>query len=221
MMFAFILDELRDWREYRMTRRTLTSSLALTLVAALSLLQPLVLALSATLVFLGFGWSEGNRYQPAMSARRLLISFPATPAAVAAGKALASLTMWLFMLLAFSPPLALAAIAWGVSAGAAAACVLSWLVGFFAAICIGFASSLLFGRSEGLPGFVISVIWLVVSLFIKTLAPFNPFVQVWAILKNEGGSSPLLGMGAMMLAASALLAISAFVLARMRRGKHE
>ena len=220
-MFAFFAEEFREWRERRMKRTMVLGAFALAIVSAVSMLQPLLVALASTLVFVGFGWTEGNRYQSALSSRRLLVAFPVAPRAIAAGKALSSLATWSFTAMVLSPPLALSAIAWGVSGRALAACALSWLVCYYASLCVGFLSSLVFVKSEGLIGAVFVIAWLVSSLAVKSLAPSNPFIQVWDILKEEGGASPFLGMGATTLAASALLGVAALALARLRRGKHE
>lgn len=219
-MIAFMLEELRDWRERRMRRTTVVSALVLAAVSAASLLQPLLVALAATAIFATLGWTEGNRYQSAQSARRLLISFPASPSSIAAGKAIAGLAAWSFFLVLLSAPLALSAIAWGVSGRAAAACVLAWFVGYFSTLCVGFLSSLLFVRTDGLPGLALVILWLTAPFYIPALAPSNPFIQVWDILKAEGGPAPFLGMGESFLAATALLFSSALALGAIRSKQH-
>jgi hypothetical protein len=216
-MFAFFLEDLREWRERRMRRAAVAFSVALALAGALSLLQPLILALTATALFVVFGWSEGNRYQPSLSSRRLLLAFPDPPRAIVAGKALSGLTTWAVLALLISPPLALAALARGVAPGAIAACYLSWLVAYSASLGLGFLSSLAFARAEGLPGLALIVLWLTSAFFAPALAPCNPFVQAWEILKAEGGAAPFLGMGATALAAAALFAAAVLALSRMRR----
>jgi hypothetical protein len=219
-MFAFVVAELREWRELRMRRSLLISAALLGASACISLLQPLVLAFTASLIFLGLGWTEGNRYQSALSSRRLLLSFPAGSPAVACGKALSSLCIWALTLLFLSPPLALSALAWGLGARAILLCLLSWLVGFLVMLGAGFISSLVFLRSEGLPGGALMLVWLLSPLLYRDLAPSNPFFQVWESMKAEGGLGPLAGMGATLLAACAIMAVSALVLSGLRRSWH-
>jgi hypothetical protein len=216
-MTAFVIAELREWREQRMRREAVAAVLALGAVGALSLLQPIFVALAATAVFLFWGWAEGNRYQSTVSARRILLEFPAPTAEIAAGKAIACVVTWAFTLLVASPLLALAAIAWGISPTAALACVLCWFVSYYATASAGFVSSLLFAKSDGLPGLFFVVIWLAFPLVFPAAAVSSPFFQAWSILKATGGSRPFLGMGAIFLAASAALGASSLVLSRIRR----
>jgi hypothetical protein len=216
-MFAFFMGELRDWRARRMARSLSASAVALSLAAAVGLLQPLVVALAATAVFVLLGWAEGNRYRPGLSARRLLLAFPAGPWASAAGKALSSLALWLLVTLILSPLLAASAIAWGLPAGPAAACLLCWLAAFLGSASAGFLSSILFEGSDGFLGLPAVAFWLFSPIFIGGAAPFNPFVQAWTLLKPEGGASPFIGAAAELLAAAGLFAASAAALARARR----
>jgi ABC-type multidrug transport system permease subunit len=216
-MFAFLLEELREWRERRMRRTAAVFSATIALAGALSILQPLVIVLAATALFVVYGWSEGNRYQSGQGSRRLLLAFPVPTRSVVAGKALSTLATWAFFALLLSPPLVLAALARGVAAGAIAACYLSWLVAYFASACAGFLSSLAFARAEGFPGLLLILFWLCSAFFAPGLAQANPFVQAWEILKAEGGAAPFAGMGATALAAALLLAAAAFALSRMRR----
>jgi hypothetical protein len=219
-MLAFFLEELRDWREHRMTRTIAVSAIALAAVGAISLLQPLLIALAATALFLGFGWAEGNRYQAAKSARRLLLAFPTRPSAVAAGKALGGLALWLAIAFFLSPLLAASALTWGLPAGAAAGCLLSWLCAYCVAASAGFFSSIAFERSEGLLGLFFVLLWLFSPLFFAGMRAGNPFVQAWDILKLEGGKGPYLGMAAEAAAATLLLAASSALLARVRRKRN-
>jgi hypothetical protein len=220
-MLAFLMEELRGWSEGRMRRDLIVSSLVIAIPAAASLLQPMILALIATALFLVLGWSSGNRYQSAKSSRRLLISFPARPGAVAAGKALSSAAIWLLMAAFLAPPILLSAIAWGISGSALAACCLSWLIGYLAVQGLGFLSSLVFSRSDGLPGVVLLVLAFAATFALKPIAISNPFVQVWTIMKGESGLAAYLGMGAGLVAAAALQAAAALALARIRRRGHD
>jgi hypothetical protein len=215
-MLAFFLEEMREWRQRRMRKTILACAIPIALVAACSVLQPLLLALAVTLMFLALGWTEGNRYQTPTSSRRLLLAFPISSARIAGGKALASLAIWAFVALALSPPFALSAVAWGLSLKAASACLLAWLLCYFAALCIGLFSSLIFTRSEGLLGVSILFAWLVSSLALKFLAPSNPFVEVWDVMKDEGGAGIFIGMAADAIASAAFLAASGLALSRLR-----
>jgi hypothetical protein len=219
-MLAFIMEELRDWREGRMKRTTAVSAIALAAIGAVSLLQPLLIALAVTALFVGFGWAEGNRYQAATSSQRLLLAFPIRPRAVAGGKALSSLALWSIMAFFLSPILAASAMTWGLSADSVAGCLLCWLCAYYAATSAGFFSSLAFERSEGLLGFFFMLLWLFSPLFLARLGPGNPFIQAWDILKLEGGRAIYLGMAAEAVAASLLLAASAAILGRIRRKRN-
>jgi hypothetical protein len=219
-MFAFILEELRDWRESRMRRRLATVAVAVALVSAASLLQPLLLASAVVLAFAYLGWTDGNRYHPTLSARRILLTFPASTRDLVIGKALSGFALWCFALLALSPPIALSALAWGLRPAALAACVLAWLGCYLASLGLGFASSMVFEKSDGLPGLLLMVAWLAIFVVIEPVAPANPLVQVWAILKDSGGRAPLLGMGATFLAACGFLAAAGLALSIVRRRQH-
>jgi hypothetical protein len=215
-MLAFLVEELRDWRKERMRRTIIVSAIALAAIGAISLLQPLLIALTATALFLGFGWAEGNRYHAATSSRRFLLAFAMRPGAVAGGKAFSSLAIWLLTTFFLSPLLATSAMAWGLPAGPAAGCLLCWLTAYYAAASAGFFSSVVFDRSEGLLGLFFVVLWLVSPLFIGRTGAVNPFVQAWDILKLEGGMTPYLGMAVEAAAATLLLPASAACLARAR-----
>lgn len=219
-MTAFLLAELADWFLRRMRRRLVLVALALGGLTAAGLLQPLVAGMAVALVFLGLGWSEGNRYQSGLSSRRLLLGFPATAPALAWGKALSAIVVWAFTLLFLSPPLLLSALAWGLRGDAALALLLSWLVAYLAALSAGFLSSLVFVKSEGLPGAALLLLWLLSPLLRQALAAGNPFFQVWSTVKG-GELAPLfLGMGATLLAAALLLSASALAIARIRKSSH-
>ena len=220
-MLAYFLVETREWRERRMRKAMLVSAISMAVIAAASVLQPLLLVFAATLAFLILGWSEGNRYQSLVSSRRILLSFPAEAAAVVEGKTLASLASWAFALLVLSPPLVLSAIAWGVDPLACASCILAWLAAYLAALSVGFFSSLVFSRSEGLLGVPLLIIWIIVSSVNRPLAPANPFIQVWDFLKEEGGLSPYIGIAAIFLGSARFFAASASAVSRLRRAKHE
>ncbi len=219
-MLAFVMEELREWRERRMRKSVVATVLLLAAVSAVSVLQPLALALAATGAFIVLGWTEGNRYQSSLSSRRILLSFPLSSRAIAAGKAISALAVLAFVALAAAPLLALSAIAWGVRPSAAAACVLSWIACYYATLCAGFASSLVFPGSDGLPGAFIAALWLASSAFLKQLAPSNPFAQVLAILKDESGRGYFLGMGATVLVATAVLAAASIAISAIRRRQH-
>lgn len=220
-MFAFILEELRDWREKRLKRTVVTSALTLAAVAAASMLNPLIIALTATILYMGFAWSEGNHYQSSQSSRRLLLSFPVPSRAIAAAKALSSLVTWSFTTLLLSPPLVLSALAWGVSDHAIVACILSWLVIYYAMLCAGFFSGLVFEKSDGIPGILLIAAWLVSSFVVKALSPSNPFIQIWRTLKDQGGDTLVAGMGGVAMAGCVFLVAAALALARIRRWSNE
>jgi hypothetical protein len=220
-MLAYFLLETREWRERRMRKALLASAVSMAVIAAASVLQPLPLVFAATLAFLILGWSEGNRYQSLASSRRILLGFPAGAAVVVEGKILASIASWAFALLVLSPPLVLSAIAWGVDPLACASCLLAWLAAYVAAVSVGFFSSLVFSRSEGLLGVPLLILWLVVSSVNRLLAPANPFIQVWDFLKGEGELPPYLGIAAIFLASALFFAASVSTVSRLRKAGHE
>jgi hypothetical protein len=200
-----------------MRRRLAGIAIFIAVAAAASLLHPIIIAAAAALESALLGWTEGNHYQPSQSYRRLLLAFPASPPSIVAAKALSGLAVWLFLALVVAPPVALSALAWGVKAGALAACVLSWLACFYASLCAGFVSSLVFVRSEGVPGLVLIFLWLIPTAFIRPLAPANPFVQAWGFFREANPGELYLGMAATSLAATALLAAAVPIIAAARR----
>lgn len=218
-MFPFMLEALRDWRERRMRRVAVGSAVAMALVGGATLVQPLPLALCAVVVFIFLGWKEGSSRPPDMDARSLILAFSRRPREIVAGKSLSALAAWAFAALVVSPPLALADIAWGLGAGALAACFLSWLAAYLVSFSAAFLSSLVFSKSDGLPGLLLLALWLGSAFFSPTWAGSNPFVQVWNILKAEGGAAPFLGMGACVLVSAALLSATAWLFSFLRRGR--
>ena len=218
-MLAFALVDLRDWRELRMRKITMQSALAMALVAEIVLARPLPLALTATAIFLLFGWMEGKRYLSDKDTSRTLTASGFDPGSIVAGRALTALTTWGFIALVVSPPLALSAIAWGQTSASLASCALSWLVAYLASFGVGLLSSIAFSRTEGLPGILALALWLGSAFFSPSLASLNPFVQDWDFLNEAGGVSPFVGMGAEALAAAFLFAAVLWPLSRTRRKK--
>jgi hypothetical protein len=216
-MIAFFLAELGDWRERHMRRTICLSAIFLAAIGLIGPLQPLILAIAITAVFIVSGWTEGIRPQPVLSARLDPLSFPARAFDVVAGKALAALSIWLGLVLALSPILAASAIAWGLSGGTIASCLACWLSAYLAAASANFCSKLAFARTEGLIGLCIYILWIFLSFFMDWLKPSNPFIQAWSILRLEGGNAPYFGICAEAGAAAALFASSVPVIDSIRR----
>ncbi len=124
------------------------------------------------------------------------------------------------MAFALSPVLVASAAAWGLAVRTIAACLASWLASYLLALGMGFLSSLVFERSEGLLGLFLYLAALSASLTIPVAAPANPFVQVWDIVKLGELARPLIGSGAEALGAFALFAAGGLALRRTRRRSH-
>jgi len=217
-MFALALEALRDWRELRMRRITIGSVAAMAFVGAISLARPLLLAFTATALFLLFGWLEGTRFLSDKSLRRTP-SAALAPSSVVAGRALTALSTWAFIVLVVSPSLALSAIAWGLTAASLAGCALSWLIAYFASFGAGLLSTVASSRSEGRWGLLLIVLWLGSAFFSPALAASNPFVQDWDFLNETGGVSLFVGMAAVAFAAVLLFAAALWPLSRTTRKK--
>jgi hypothetical protein len=220
---AFLLAELRAWREQRMLKSSAGSAALLAIAALMGPLHPLMVAFAGMIAFLVLGWTDGNRYQPSLSARRLLLDFPRGPAEIAAGKALSALAIWAASAFLLSPLLAACAIAWGLPASVATACLGAWLATYLLATSLGFCSSILFEKSDGLFGFLLYGCWFVASFFVDWMKAANPIIQVERAFGLAQGRMPTLGIGAEALAAALLFAASALALShkRKRRNDHD
>jgi hypothetical protein len=216
-MIAFLLADLRDWRERRMRKTILLSAILLAAVGLIGTLQPLLLALACAAALIAAGWAEGKVPRSMPSERPDACSFPARPLDLVVGKLLSALILWLGLLLAFSPILAASAIAWGLSGKTIASCLLCWLVAYLAAVAVSFSFDLVFSSSEGFIGLCLYAPWIFASFFVPFLKPSNPFVQAWSILKLEGGGAIYLGICAEALAAAILFAVSILALGSRRR----
>ena len=145
LMLAFFLEELARVAERRMRKAVLTSAIPIAVHRRGECLQPLLLALATTLVFLALGWTEGNRYQSPMSSRRLLLAFPVSALRSSEARPSPRLAIWAFIALVLSPPLALSSIAWGLSPPRPSGLpALAWIVCYLRRSLLGFFSSLLF-----------------------------------------------------------------------------
>ncbi len=144
-MLAFALEELRHWRDLRMRKVSIQSAAAMGIVGAISLAGPLLLNLTATGLFLLFGWMEGSRlHQSGKDARRM---------ESVVGRTLFALVTWAFVVFVLSPALALSAIAWGLEPAALALCALSWLIAYLASVSVAFLS-------DNFVGLAALILWL-------------------------------------------------------------
>jgi hypothetical protein len=219
-VIAFVLALLREWREERM-RRTISVSVVILAAAALAgPLQPLLLALAGTAVFVVSGWADGNSPRPAHAEGVDALSFQARARALVSGRILAALALWLGLVLALSPILAASAIAWGLSSSLMLSCLLCWLTAYLTGTSAGFCSKLVFSGSDGLVGLLIYLLWVLSSFFAAPLKSSNPFIQAWSLLRLEGGSAPYSGICAEAIAAAILFAASALVLSAGRRKRN-
>jgi hypothetical protein len=218
-MIAFLVAELGDWKERHMRKTVCLSAAFLALVGLVGPLQPLILALAGTLIFLVVAWAEGFNPPPELSLRVDPLTFPAKSVDIAAGKALSSLILWLDLGFALSPILVASVIAWGIPGGTVLLCLLCWLSAYLLASSINFLSKLLFARTEGLVGLSLYLLWLFSSFFTAGLEPSNPFIQAWSLLKLEGGRTPIACMCAEIAAAAALFACSALVIGLKKRNR--
>jgi len=211
-MIAFLAAELGDWRKRHMRKTVCLAAAFLALAGLIGPLQPLILALASTLIFIAAAWSEGLNPPSESGFRVDPQTFPAKSADISAGKALSSLALWIGLIFALSPILAASAIAWGIPAGTTLLCLLCWLSAYLLASSINFLSKLLFARTEGLVGLSLYSLWLFSSFFSAGLEPTNPFIQIRGILKLEGGRAPIACICAEMGAAAAVFACAALVL---------
>ena len=216
-MIALLLAELRDWREKRLTKTAILSVLVLCVPALIGPLNPLLLSIAVTAVCMVYGWTEGNRYKPSLSSRRLLLAFPRRPFEIVAGKILAGFLVWASLILILSPVLVASSIAWGVGARETLSSLLCWLVAFMTANAAGFVSSLAFAGSEGLAGLLAYVLWGGSSLLVDALKPSNPLVQIWNIMKAQSLTATFIGLGLDLLGALIFSVLAALVLGGGRR----
>jgi hypothetical protein len=216
-MLAYAIEEYQNWRTHRLRKDLLGCCGIVAVAAAIGQFQPLALYLAAMALSIGLGWAEGNHYQPSMSARRIIVTFPSSTLSIVAGKTAASLAAWLLILLSISPVLLLASIVWGYPIQAFSLCALAWLCAFVAALGAGFLSSIVFSKSEGLPGLFALALWLTPSLFLPSTAFANPFAQVWQISKGEAEGRSLLGMAVTLLGGAGILALAGLALEGERR----
>jgi hypothetical protein len=219
-MIAFLVAELGEWRKKHMRKTLCLSAILLALIGLIGPLQPLLLALAGTLIFIVSAWSETLNPPSESRARPNVRAFPANSFEKATGKALSVLVIWLGIGLVLSPILAASAVAWGLSGETMAFCLLCWLSAFLLAASIGFVSELIFDRSEGLVGLGVYLIWLFSSFFIPWLKPSNPFIQVWSILRLEGGSAPCACIFVEAAVAALLFACSVPLLGLGRRNRN-
>jgi hypothetical protein len=214
-VIAFALTLLREWREERMRRTISASAIILAAAALAGPLQPLLLALAGTAVFVVSGWADGNSPRPARGEE--IDAFPARTSALVSGRILAALALWLALVLILSPVLAASAIAWGLSPTLILSVLLCWLAAYLTGTSAGFCAKLVFSGSDGLIGLFIYMLWVLSSFFAAPLRSSNPFVQAWSLLRLEGGRAPYSGICAEAIAAAILFAASALALSARRR----
>jgi hypothetical protein len=200
-----------------MRRRISASVIILAAAALVGPLQPLLLALAGTAVFVVSGWADGNSPRPARGEGTDPLSFPARTRALVSGRILAALALWLALVLILSPVLAASAIAWGLSPTLILSVLLCWLAAYLTGTSAGFCAKLVFSGSDGLIGLFIYMLWVLSSFFAAPLRSSNPFVQAWSLLRLEGGRAPYSGICAEAIAAAILFAASALALSARRR----
>jgi hypothetical protein len=219
-MIGFLLDDLREWRSAQMSRVIALSSLLVALVGALSMLQPMLMAMSVSAVSLCLGWSCGSTYRMASSARRLLIYCPLRAGSVVAGKVLSSLVIWSVVMVVLSPPLLVTAVVRGLDFDAAAACALSWLVTFYFSLSLSLLVCIGFARSDGLAGFFLLAFWIGSSIFAEPIRHSNPFVQVYDLMKAGRDVADWVWMSAAAFSGTIFVYGSAAALDRIRKMIH-
>jgi hypothetical protein len=219
-MIAFLLAELRRRGEGRAGRSAYLAAIAMALASLVGPLDPLVVCVTGAAASVVLGWTDGNRRGGTRGSGPAAHSFPASPAAIAAGMALSSVALWLAAACFLSPFLAASAIAWGLPVESIAACVLCWLSAYLLAGAAGSFSSLAFPGTEGLTGLFLYSAWLVASLLAEPIRASNPLAQAWALMKLEEGRAPLWGMGIDLAVAAALYAAAPLAIARARRRSH-
>jgi hypothetical protein len=219
-MIAYLFAELDGWRKRHMKKTICLSALFLALIGLIGPLQPLLVALASTLVFIAAAWAEGLSPPQDSSLRMDPETFPARASEIAAGRALSDLVLWLGIAFILSPVLVASAIAWGISGGTALACLLCWLSAHILASSIKFLSKLLFEKTESLVGFCVYVLWLFSSFFSSSYRASNPFVQVWSILSLAEAGNIFAFIYAGIGAAVLVFAVSALVLGSKKRSRN-
>ncbi len=219
-MIAFLLADLRDWRDRRMGR-TLASSAAILFLGGIpGPLHPVFLALACAAAFILSGWAEGFRYQSEAAAKRLILGFPRSPLQIVAGKVLSLLAIWAALAVTFSPLLAASAFAWGSSLSFIAAALARSLLAFLVSGAIGFFLCLCFKTFERPLGLILLLAWTLPGIYVEWARTTNPFFQILDASHGGRGFGALIGMGAELVLAMAFFALSAPVMARARSKYH-
>jgi hypothetical protein len=216
-MIALILEDFRDWRISQMGRTVTMACLAVLAAGAATLLQPVIVLETATLVSILLGWSRGSQYYMGSSSRRPLIDCAVGPIAAASAKAVSSFGVWLVHILVLSPVLALTAASRGLRLEALAACALAWLAAYYSALGLSFFASLVFARADGIIGLFLVLLWLGSAALCPPLREANPFILAWDALKARSGPADWLGLGGLLAFAAAAFAASALALGRIRK----
>jgi len=216
-MIPFLIGEWAEWRE-RLQRKSLATAVAVTtLISVASFFDPVLLWIGLGLLSLALGWRLGNRYPPHSAAREVLLRGDLGVPALLLGKLLSALGIWVTHVFFLSPALVLALILRSLPLPTELALAAVCLVAFVLALAAGFASGLAFGRSEGLPGLALLILWLLGGAFPPFLRPLHPLLALWEILRGEAGLGAFAGLAALLLLALGLLALGGLVLARRRR----
>lgn len=219
-MIAFLLADLRDWRDRRMGRTLARSAVIIFLGGTVGPLHPVLLAMACAAAFILSGWAEGLRYQSEAATKRLILGFPRSPLQIVAGKVLSLLAIWAALAVTFSPPLAASAFAWGTSLPFIAAALAFSLFAFLLSGAIGFFLCLTFKTFERPLGLILLLVWTIPGIYVEWARTMNPFFQILDTSKGGWAFGAIIGMGAELVLTVAFFALSVPVMARTRSRYH-
>jgi hypothetical protein len=220
-MIAFLLADLRDWRERRMAKMMVKAAVILALGALAGPLHPEALAIACAAALIVSGWTEGYRYRSESAFKQLILSFPRLPREIAAGKALSLLVIWAALLLLFSPLLAASVIAWGPSLPFIASALLFSLIAFMVSGSAGFLLCLIFKNFARPFALVLFSAWTLPCFYLGWVRTMNPFFQIKGAAERGWGAPLFIGTSVEAAVALLLLALSIPLIAAERIRHHE
>lgn len=220
-MTAFVLADLRDWRDRRMGRMVLNAAVVLAFAGLVGPLHPVALQLACAVVFVVSGWAEGFRYLSETASRRLILVFPRRPREIALAKVVSLLAVWSALALVFSPLLVASAIAWGNPLSFLAASLCCSLAAFLIAGSAGFLSCLLFRSFERPFGVFLLMSWTVTGFPLEWVRSVNPFFQILALSERRRSTDVFLGLALEALVAALLFILAIPAIGRARSRYHE
>jgi hypothetical protein len=216
-MVGYLIAEWREWEDRRLKVSVLLFAAAGLLGLMYRHLQPFFAGQAASAASVLAGWLSANRFKPGCGQRRMLAASELGPGALVAARCLASIPVFAFCILVFSPALVILGRAWDFGALQVVSALCLWFGAFFLSMSISFLSGLALGPTEH-PIVVYAILaWILPSSFIRALRIFNPFVQSWAVLGRGDASAGFACAGAELALAATLLAGASLRIKALRR----